>query len=146
MNYFPYYSLFDPFTNKWFVVYDFSCECLQLPFWAFLLLAVFFLVIGHLAVSIFLCVVSFILIVPRIFFLDYLMTVFIGVPHLDAVVTFCYIFRYVCNFSISPVFYLWPYFLQIVTVFPANCAGTLVLGFYIKVFLYYCTFIQFYFN
>ena len=76
-----------------------------------------------------------------IFFLDYLVTVFLDMSNVVAIVTIWYIFS---TWFIKRI-------LHFATIFPRICAGTLVLGFYIKgfsysleLFLSYHTFIKSY--
>ena len=90
----------------------------------FLLVTIFFFVVVHFAIISFLVVISFVLVGPWFFLLDSLVTVFLGMSDLVAVVEFWCIFS---TFSMPEV-------LLFVIALPVSCTGTLVLGSYVKDF------------
>ena len=93
-------------------------------FWKNFSCGIFFLMIGHFTVATFLLLFSFVLIVPWVFFLNFLAKIFIGASHPVLIVTCWYVWRYVHTFSMPTVFWCVP-------VFPTSCAGILVLAFFI---------------
>ena len=111
------------FCDKYFVVYYVLCDVVcRLFFRLFLHVAILFFVIVHFEIIVFLLVI-FVFVVLLFFLSDYLPTVFIDMSRFVAAMSFWYI----PTFFMPAVFFL-------VTVFPAWCAGTLVLGFYVDGF------------
>ena len=88
-------------------------RCLQIIFGHFFLVTIL----------LFVTFIIFVLVVPWFFFHDFLATFFLEMSGLVTVATFWY----VCTFFMPEVIWL-------VSIFPASCAGTLVLGFYVKDF------------
>ena len=121
-NYFPVMLLVWCFRNKYFVVayvfYDVVCRFFRL----FLLVSIFFFVVVHFAIIAFLLVV-FVLVVLWFFFPNSLPEVFLYIYGFVAVMTFWYVFTF-----------FMPELFSLVPVYPARCAGTLILGFYVERF------------
>ena len=92
----------------------------------FILIAILFFVISYFAIIAFLLVI-FNLVVIFFSLPDSITTAFLGDLRFFAVMTFWY----VCTFFMPTLFYFVP-------IFPASCAGTLALRFYVEgIFIFY---------
>ena len=129
------------FCDKYFFVDYLFCDIIYiLLLGLFLIVAIILSMIVHFSMIKF-TFINFVIVVTRLFSLDYLVAVFLYLSNFVILVIRWYSF----TFFMSEV--LW-----FVPVFPARRAGTLVLGFYLKgFFIFYlffisdCLFVQSYF-
>ena len=115
--------LFWRFCSKYFLVDCIFCDVVcRLFFHLFLLLEIFFFVIGNFKTPIFVFII-FVLLVPWVFFRDHIVAVFLEMSRFVTVMTLWYV----------RTFYMTS-FLWLVPISNASCADTFVLVFCVKGF------------